>query len=70
MNTEHYKQIYMDILRNFECEQLNFNLNQSMNELNLIEENSNAISDLMCTILEAICGADESDTFSIDAKLI
>jgi brefeldin A-inhibited guanine nucleotide-exchange protein len=70
LNTEHYKQIYMDILRNFECEQLNFNLNQSMNELNLIEENSNAISDLMCTILEAICGADESDTFSIDAKLI
>ena len=69
LNTEHYKQIYMDILRNFECEQLNFNLHQTYNELSVIEENANIISDLMCTMQEAICG-DDPDTVSIDAKLM
>ena len=68
---EHYKQIYMDTLRNFECEQLNFNLDQSIDQFTKIEENSTAISELMCTMLEAICGDDEfSETKSIDAKLL
>jgi len=68
LNSEHYKQIYMDILRNFECEQLNFNLNQTVDEINQMEENTNTISELMCTMVDAIC--DEPETLSIDAKLI
>jgi hypothetical protein len=68
---EHYKQIYMDTLRNFECEQLNFNLDHSMDLFSKIEEDSLAISELMCTMLDAICGGDDSnsDTKSLDAKL-
>ena len=69
LNTEHYKQIYMDILHNFECEQLNFNLNQTVDEISQMEENSNTISDLMCTMLDAICD-DSAETLSIDTKII
>ena len=68
LNSEHYKQIYMDILRNFECEQLNFNLNQTVDEINQMEENTNTISELMCTMVDSIC--DEPETLSIDARLM
>ncbi len=68
LNSEHYKQIYMDILRNFECEQLNFNLNQTVDEINQMEENTNIISELMCIMVDAIC--DEPETLSIDARLM
>ncbi|CAF0723278.1 unnamed protein product [Brachionus calyciflorus] len=54
-NTEHYKHIYMDILHSFECEQLSFNLSQTIDELSQTESNHNEISDLMCTMLDAIC---------------
>jgi brefeldin A-inhibited guanine nucleotide-exchange protein len=64
---EHYKQIYMDNLRNFECEQLNFNLDHSMELFAKIEEDSAGISELMCTMLDAICG---DDLLSLDSKLL
>jgi brefeldin A-inhibited guanine nucleotide-exchange protein len=68
LGNEHYKQVYMDILRNFEYEQLNFELNQSVDELGLMEENANTISELMCLMLDAIC--DDPDAISLDAKLV
>lgn len=68
LDTEHYKQNYMDILHNFECERLNFNLNQTVDELNQTEHNHSEISDLMCTMLDAICDT-EPETQSIDAKI-
>lgn len=72
---EHYKQIYMDQLRSFECERSQFNLNPSMELFTAIEENSTAISELMCAMLDAVCGVvtggdDLSDTRSLDAKLL
>jgi hypothetical protein len=68
LNNEHYKHIYMDILRNFECEQLNFNLNQTSDEISKAENDHDTISNLMCTMLEAICD-DDYETHSIDMKL-
>lgn len=71
---DNYRQIYMDTLYNYECEYLNFNLNQTVDELNEWEERSNAISDLMVTMLDAICdeSSSTSDSFnnSLDAKII
>lgn len=64
-----YKPIYMDMLYNFECERLNFKLEQSAEELNETDERSNAVSDVMCTMMEALC--DENESYhSIDAKII
>lgn len=66
---ENFKQLYLDQLYNFECERLNFQLNQTVEELNEWEERSNAISDVMYTMMDAIC--DENETYnSIDAKII
>ncbi len=67
LNTEHYKHIYMDILRNFECEQLNFNLAQTVEELNAMEETNGLISEVMCSMLETVC--EETEASILDAKL-
>ncbi len=71
LNNEHHKQIYMDTLRNFECEQLNFNLNNT-SEADFIkmEETHIVLSDLMCTMLDAVCDSEPTETTSIDMKLI
>ncbi len=69
ISSDHYKQIYMDILRNFDCEQLNFNLNQTPEELNQMEENCSQISELMCNMVDAICDDNTVETLSIDAKI-
>lgn len=66
-NSEHYKQIYMDTLRNFECEQLNFDLEKIDKKA---EEDHSAISDLMCVMLDAVCDDETVETNSIDLKLI
>lgn len=68
-NEENYKQMYMDMLYNFECERLNFQLNQSGEEMAETDERLNTVSDVMCIMMEAIC--DENENYhSIDAKII
>ena len=69
MSPSDHKQLYMDILYNFECERINFKLNQSVQEINETDERSNGVSDVMCTMMEALCDGNESYN-SIDAKII
>lgn len=69
LNNEHYKQIYTDILRNFECEQLNFNLNHTAEEIVRMEENNLELGDLMCTMLDAVCDDEPTETMSLDMKI-
>ena len=68
INSDHYKHNYIDTLRNFECEQLNFNLNQTAEEIQQMEDNCNQISELMCNMIDAICD-DSTETTSLDAKI-
>ncbi len=61
---EHSKQIYTDMLRNFECEQLNFDLNRSEDTFQKIEENAQTISDLMCSVIDLVCIENDEDAIN------
>lgn len=58
-NLQHYKHVYMDILHNFECEQLNLNGNAEIEDLGKFELSNYEISDLMCNIIVSICNENE-----------
>ena len=68
LSNEHFKHIYMDILRNFECEQLNFDLNQTEDEIAHIEDNHNVLSDLMCLMVESLCDEEPTELKPIENK--
>lgn len=57
----------MDILHNFECEQLNLNENAEIDDLGKSELSNYEISDLMCNILDSIC--DDNDQSQINSHL-
>ena len=67
LNHEHYKPMYMDTLRNFELEQVHFDVEKIGKKS---EEDHNVISDLMCIMLDAVCDDEAVETNSIDLKLI
>lgn len=66
-NSEHYKQNYVDILYNFDCQQMNSNINTAIEDLRNCQLSNYEISDLMCNIVDFICN--DKDNF-LDQKSV